>query len=73
MKFLRECDICGSEYPADTNELKRGHGTTCSKKCGGMLRESHKRSIHLEHKSMSKAKYKQELYIQKLESMEYGA
>lgn len=38
----RKCDNCGKEYEADTRNLKRGWGLTCSKSCAASKREKSK-------------------------------
>jgi len=38
----RKCDNCGNTYSADTRNLKRGWGLTCSKSCAASKREKSK-------------------------------
>jgi hypothetical protein len=38
----RNCDNCGKSYDADTRNLKRGWGLTCSKSCAASKREKAK-------------------------------
>ena len=40
--ITRECDYCGKEYEADTRNLNRGWGKTCSKSCAAYKREQEK-------------------------------
>lgn len=41
-KIKRHCDNCGKEYEADTRNLNRGWGLTCSKSCAASKREKSK-------------------------------
>jgi hypothetical protein len=38
----RNCEYCGVEYDADTRNLKRGWGLTCSKSCAAKKRAQDK-------------------------------
>jgi hypothetical protein len=38
-KVTRNCDHCGTPYEADSRNLKRGWGKSCSKSCAASLRE----------------------------------
>lgn len=38
----RKCDNCGNEYYADSRNIKRGWGLTCSKSCAASMREKSK-------------------------------
>lgn len=40
--MIRKCDNCGTEYNADSRNLKRGWGLTCSKSCAASKREKSK-------------------------------
>lgn len=41
-KIKRNCDQCKREYFADSRNLSRGWGLTCSKSCASKKRESSK-------------------------------
>ena len=41
-KVERNCDNCGNLYEADTRNLNRGWGLTCSKSCAASKREKSK-------------------------------
>src|ERR1041385_2467858 len=42
---IRICPICRREYTADTNRLKFGRQTTCSRRCSYQLRRDNRRKI----------------------------
>ena len=41
-KVKRKCDVCKSEYQADSRNLARGWGLCCSKSCAASKREKSK-------------------------------
>ncbi len=45
----RTCPVCGKQYDADTNRLKHGRNTTCSRECSYALRGESKKSGTIVH------------------------
>jgi len=68
MKFTRECDYCYNEYKADSSELNRGRGLTCSHKCASHLKDRLKKhNGNVQHKTAGKEKQKLAIFIESLE------
>ena len=44
--ITRNCDVCQTEYQAETRYLNRGQGRTCSRACGAVLSASVKNRAH---------------------------
>lgn len=68
----RNCDNCGTEYEAKPDDVKRGWGLTCSKKCAAEKREKSRDDYDKE--KVRKNNIKRELWHSKVrkayESME---